>query len=431
VNDTALMLLLGVFFITIFLKLPICFALGLASVSTMLYLGIPLANIINIMYASLDSYPFLAVPLFMLVGSLMNGGGITDRLMNVSSAWVGHIRGGLGHVNVVVSMLFAGLSGSSQSDVAGIGTMIIPAMKKAGFHAPFSVAITAASATLGAIIPPSIIMVIYASLAQISTGALFLAGFLPGILIGLSQMFYCYFLAVKFNYPRNCRMPMKKRLKTTMFALPPLLVPLIILFGVIGGVFTATESAAIAVCLSLLLSIVVYKSVRLRELGAIFSDSAVTSCISLFMMAVAGCVAWLVGYLNLPELITSYILSITSSYYGVMTMLILVLSILGMLLNPSIIIIAFMPVILALGKVAGAHPLHLGIIVNLVLALAVITPPYGTSLLLAAQIGGVSPLRAFVSIIPMFLLAMLIIFLGVVFPELFLFIPRFFMPNAM
>ena len=216
-----------------------------------------------------------------------------------------------------------------------------------------------------------------------------------------------------------------------MLALPPLLVPLIILFGVIGGVFTATESAAIAVCLSLLLSVVVYKSVRLRDLGAIFSDSAVTSCISLFMMAVAGCVAWLVGYLNLPELITSYILSITSSYYGVMTMLILVLSILGMLLNPSIIIIAFMPVILALGKVAEAHPLHLGIIVNLVLSLAVITPPYGTSLLLAAQIGGVSPLRAFVSIIPMFLLAMLIIFLGVVFPELFLFIPRFFMPNAM
>lgn len=429
-NDFALMILLGVFFITVIIKIPICFALGLASVATMIYLEIPLGNIPNMMYSSLDSYPFLAVPFFMLVGSLMNNGGITDRLMNVSNAWVGHIRGGLGHVNVVVSMLFAGLSGSSQSDVAGIGTMIIPAMKKAGFDMPFSVAITAASATLGAIIPPSIIMVVYASLAQVSTGALFLAGVIPGILIGLSQMFYCYVRAVKYNYPKNPKVTLTAKIKATAVALPPLSVPLIILFGVTGGIFTVTESAAVAVCICLFLSIVVYRTVKIKDLGGIFSESAITSCISLFMMSIAGCVSWLIGYLNLPHLITGYVLSVTTSYYGIMLMLIFILSILGMLLNPTIIIIAFMPVITALGGAAKVHPLHLGIIVNLILALAVITPPYGTSLLLAAQIGKISPIRAFLSTVPMFVLALLIIFLGVVFPDLFLFLPKYFMPKA-
>ncbi len=429
-NDMALVILLGAFFLLVAIKIPICFALGLASVATMFYLDIPLGNIANMMYASLDSYPFLAVPFFMLVGSLMNNGGITDRLMDVSNVWVGHIRGGLGHVNVVVSMLFAGLSGSSQSDVAGIGTMIIPAMEKAGFDTPFSVAITAASATLGAIIPPSIIMVVYASLAQVSTGALFLAGIVPGILIGVSQMIYCYILAIKYGYPRNPKVPMVKRLKVTANALPALSVPLVILFGVSGGVFTVTESAAIAVCISLVLALVVYRTVKLKELGAVFADSAITSCISLFMMSIAGCCAWLVGYLNLPNVITEYVLSVTTSYYGIMFMLIMVLFVLGMLLNPSTIIIAFMPVMLALGQAAKVHPLHLGIIVNLVLALAVITPPYGTSLLLAAQIGKISPIRAFWSTLPMLLLALFIISIGVVFPELFLFIPKYFMPNA-
>lgn len=429
-NDTALMILLTVFFLLVGIKVPICFALGLGSVATMLYLGVPLANVINIMYSSLDSYPFLAVPFFMLVGSIMNNGGITDRLMKVSDAWVGHIRGGLGHVNVVVSMLFAGLSGSSQSDVAGIGTMIIPAMAKAGFDTPFSVAITAASATLGAIIPPSIIMVIYASLAQVSTGALFLAGIVPGILIGISQMVYCYVLSIKKNYPRNPRMPMKERLKATIFALPPLSVPLVILFGVTGGIFTVTESAAIAVCVSLFLAIFIYHSVKVKELGGIFTDAALTSCVSLFMMSIAGCCAWLVGYLNLPHVITGLVLSVTTTYYGIMFMLVILLVILGMLLNPATIIIAFMPVFLALGEAAKVHPLHLGIIVNLVLAFAVITPPYGTSLLLAAQIGDISPLRAFLAVVPMLLLALAIIYFGVIYPDLFLFVPKYFMPNA-
>ncbi len=429
-DNMSLVILLGAFFALVAIRVPLCFALGLASAITMIYLGIPLAVIANMMYSGLDSYPYLAVPFFMLVGALMNNGGITDRLINVSDAWVGHIRGGLGHINVLVSMLFAGLSGSSQADVAGIGTMIIPAMTKAGFDVPFAVAITAASATLGAIIPPSIIMVIYASLAQVSTGALFLAGLVPGILIGLTQMIYCYILAVKNNYPRNPKMSMIKRIKVTAHALPALSVPLIILLGVSCGIFTVTESAAIAVCVSLVLALVVYRTVRLKDLGGIFASSATSSCISLFMMSVASCCAWLIGYLNIPTIITELVLSITKDPHGIMLLLVLVLFVLGMLLNPATIIVAFMPVMLALGNAANVHPLHLGIICNLILALAVITPPYGTSLLLAAQIGGISPIRAFYSTLPMLILAILVIVIGIYFPELFLFVPRYCMPNA-
>ncbi|MDD4837114.1 MAG: TRAP transporter large permease subunit, partial [Dethiosulfovibrio sp.] len=205
----ALALLMGSFFALIFIRVPIAFALGISSIATIFYLDLPLSVVLNQMYSGIDSFPLLAVPFFMLLGRLMNDGGITEKLMKVSDAWVGHIRGGLGHINVMVSMLFAGLSGSAAADTAGIGSMLIPTMVKSGFDTPFSVAITAASSTLGVIIPPSIMMVVYGALGQVSIGALFWAGVVPGILIGFSQMGYCYYRAIKYNYPRCERVPMK------------------------------------------------------------------------------------------------------------------------------------------------------------------------------------------------------------------------------
>ena len=426
----ALYILLGSFFILVFFRVPLSFALGCSAIFTLMYLDVPLLIMLNQMYTSLNSYPLLAVPFFMLLGRLMNDGGITDRLVRVSDAWVGHIRGGLGHVNVMVSMLFAGLSGSSTADTAGVGSMMIPAMKKAGFDTPFSVAVTAASSTLGVIIPPSIMMVVYASIAQISVGALFWAGVVPGILIGVSQMMYCYYRAKKYGYPRNPSMPMFERLKVTACAIPPLTLPIVILGGVTLGLFTATESAAIAVCLGLILSLGFYKSIKIRDLRAVFSDSAVMYCVSLFMMAMAGVVGWLIAYLNVPGIITEFVTSITTSQIGIYSLLVLILLIMGTFLNPLTVIIAFMPVILALGDVAQIDSIHLGLIVNLVLALGVITPPYGVSLLLASQIGEISPLRAFRLVFPMLVLAVLIIFAGIIFPDLFLFLPRLMMPQA-
>lgn len=215
-----LLFLLGTFFLFIVLRVPVAFALGLSSLLTVVQLGLPFTSIVNQMFSGINSFPLLAVPFFLLLGRLMNDGGIIDRLMKVSDAWVGHIKGGLGHVNVMVSMLFAGLSGSSSADTAGIGAMLIPAMKKAGFDVDFSVAITAASSTLGGIIPPSILMVVYGAMGQLSIGALFLTGIVPGILIGIAQMLYTYCLARKRNYPSLERKGYLERLKVTASALP-------------------------------------------------------------------------------------------------------------------------------------------------------------------------------------------------------------------
>ena len=372
----------------------------------------------------------LAVPFFMLLGQLMNSGGITDRLVNVSDVWVGHIRGGLGHVNVMVSMLFAGLSGSAAADTAGIGSLMIPTMLRSGFDKPFTVAITAASSTLGVIIPPSIMMVLYGALAQISIGALFWAGVVPGILIGLAQMFYCYYRALKYKYPRSEKAPIKEKVKVTFVAIPPLLLPLIILGGITAGIYTATEAAAIAVSYGFILVLTVYKDIKWKELPKIFADSAVSYALPMFCVSAAGIMGWLISYLDVPDLITNWILSVTTSYYGVYAMVIVALLIVGTFLSPIASIIIFMPIIQALGEAAHLDPIHLGLIVNLTLALGMVTPPYGICLLIGSQIGKISAPKAFVAILPMFLLALGIIILGVIWPNFFLFLPKLVMPGS-
>ncbi len=426
----ALALLMGSFFLMIVIRVPIAFALTVSSIGTLAYLDLPLCSALNQMYSGINSFPLLAVPFFMLLGRLMNDGGITDRLMKVSDAWVGHIRGGLGHVNVMVSMLFAGLSGSAAADTAGIGSMIIPTMVRSGFDKPFSVAITAASSTLGVIIPPSIMMVVYGALGQVSIGALFLAGVVPGVMIGLAQMGYCYYRAVRYDYPRCKRVPMLQRLKVTFFALPPLCLPMIILGGITMGIFTATEAAAIAVGVGLILVLAVYRHIGFRDLPEVFSDAAVGFALPMFLVSGASVMGWIIAYLDTPQLISDYILSITHSYYGIYAMIVLFLLIMGTFLSPLSTVIIFMPILQGLGSAANLDPIHLGIIVNLTLSLGMITPPYGICLLIGAQLGNISAPRAFVALIPMLLLALGIILLGIVFPDLFLFLPKLIMPEA-
>ena len=414
--NSHLLFLLGSFFLFIAIRVPVAFALGLSSLLTVIQLGLPFTSIVNQM--------------FLLLGRLMNDGGITDRLMKVSDAWVGHIKGGLGHVNVMVSMLFAGLSGSSSADTAGIGAMLIPAMKKAGFDVDFSVAITAASSTLGGIIPPSILMVVYGAMGQLSIGALFLTGIVPGILIGIAQMLYTYCLARKRNYPSLERKGYLERLKVTASALPPLSLPFVILGGVTFGYFTATEAAAIAVLLGLILILIVYRHIGIKDLPAVFADSLIGYAIPMFAVANASIFGWLIAYLNAPATVANWILSLTHSYYGVYAMIVLFLLIVGTFLSPLTAVIIFLPILQKMGDSVGIHPLHLGVIVNLTLSLGLITPPYGICLLIASQLGEISTPRAFLAIFPMIFLTIAVIVLGILFPGLFVFIPRFFMPAS-
>ena len=423
-------LLIVSFFVLVLVRVPIAFAMILSSILVLWQMDMPLTSVANHMYAGINSFPLLAVPFFMLLGQVMNAGGVTDRLVNVSNAWVGHIRGGLGHVNVLVSMLFAGLSGSGASDTAGVGSIMIPTMHRAGFSMPFTVAITAASSTLGVIIPPSIMMVLYGALAQISIGALFLAGIVPGLLIGLSQMFYCWLWSRKYGAPVEEPMPYKERFKETGRAIPPLLLPLIILGGITFGIYTATEAAAIAAFLGLVLVLLVYRETPLRDIPKLFSESCVHAAMPMICVAGAGILGWLIAYLDAPAQISGWILSVTSSYYGVFGLVVLAMLMLGTFLSPVATVVIFMPIIQSLGEAAQLEPIHLGLIVNLTLALGMVTPPYGICLLIASELGDISAPRAFLSILPMFLLALGIVVAGIIFPDLFMCVPKYFMPSA-
>jgi tripartite ATP-independent transporter DctM subunit len=425
-----LLVLLGSFFLMVAIKIPIAFAMAISSLLVIIQLDLPFMSVVNQMFAGINSFPLLAVPFFMLLGQLMNSGGITQRLVNVSNVWVGHIRGGLGHVNVMVSMLFAGLSGSAAADTAGIGSIMIPTMLQSGFDKPFTVAITAASSTLGVIIPPSIMMVIYGALAQISIGALFWSGVVPGVLIGLAQMFYCYYRARKYHYPRCEKASWGEKAKVTFQAIPPLLLPLLILGGITAGVYTATEAAAIAVAYGFVLVLTAYRDIKWKDLPRLFANAAISYALPMFCVSAAGIMGWLISYMDVPEMISKSILNITTSYYGVYAMIILALLIVGTFLSPIASIIIFLPIIQALGEAARLDPIHLGLIVNLTLALGMVTPPYGICLLIGSQIGKISAPKAFVAILPMFYLALGIIVAGVIWPDLFLFLPKLVMPGS-
>lgn len=424
-----LLLLLLIFFILILIRVPIAFSLGIAAVTTIIYLGLPFTTVINQVYTSIDNFTLLAVPFFLLLGGLMNDGGITERLLQFSRVVVGHIKGGLAHVNIFVSMLMAGLSGSAAADTAAIGPVLIPAMKKEKYDAGFSVAITACSSTLGVIIPPSIMMVIYGAMAQVSIGKLFLAGIVPGVLIALGQMGYTYYVAKKYDYPSYPRTTVREATISFRKAIPTLLLPIIIIGGITSGVFTATEAAVIAVFYALLLMFF-YRTLHVKELPKLLKHAMVQYSLPMFAVACAGIMGWLIGYLHAPELIASYITSITTSSIGIFLLIVIFLLIIGTFLSPLEAIIIFLPILTKLGELAAIDPVHLGIITCLVLACGMVTPPYGICLLIATQIGEISTVRAFVSVLPILLITISIILIGVFIPDLFLFLPNILMPDA-
>ena len=425
-----LVILMVVFFIMLILKIPVAYALGLSSLVVIYILGIPLTSAVNSMYNSINNFPLLAIPLFMLLAQLMEAGGITAHLFKVSDAFVGHIRGGLGHVNVFMSLLFGHLSGSAQADAAGIGSMIIPTMKKSGYPTGFTVAITASSSTMGVIIPPSVLMVVYGATAGVSIGALFMAGFVPGFLICFIQMGYTYFMARKYDWPRGEKHTWKQRGIAVKGALPVLILPFIIVGGTASGMFTATESAAIACMFAFALIFIMQRNFSLKDIPKIMVNTAMTFSLTMFVVASAGITGWLIAFLGGPQLVSAWILGITDSFVGVFLLLILFLLLIGTFLSPITVVIVFMPIIMELGAAANINDIHLGIITILTLSLAVVTPPSGTCLMITANIGGIPLLEAFKHVIPIVLLTLVLIIAGVIFPELFLFLPRLAVPSA-
>ncbi|HSK39998.1 MAG TPA: TRAP transporter large permease, partial [Arenibaculum sp.] len=308
--------------------------------------------------------------------------------------------------------------------------VLIPAMKKAGYPAPFSVAITAASSTLGIVIPPSILMVIYGAFGNLSIGALFLGGIVPGLLIGLSQMAYTYVVARRFDIINPTRRSLPEMGSAVVRAVPPLALPVVILGGITGGIFTATEAAAIAVVFGLLLALVVYRHLKPRQLPGLLAESVVAYSLPMFAVAAAGIMGWLISYLGIAREVSAFILGITADPTGIFLLIVGFLLVIGTVLSPVTAVIIFLPIVQNLGTIAGLDQIHLGIVVVLSLALGLITPPYGICLLIASQIGDVSTPQAFLAVLPLVALVLVIIVAGILVPDLFLFLPRTFVPNA-
>jgi len=420
---TGLLLLIG-------LAVPVPFAIALISGYVLKFEAqLPFWLFLQRMFKGLESFILIAIPFFILTGNIMNRSGITEKLVDLSHSFVGHLRGGLAHVNIVVSMFFAGISGSSTADTAGIGSILIPSMTKRGYKKDFTVAVTAASSTLGVIIPPSTLMIVYAVTTGTSIAALFLAGIIPGIIIGLGQMGLSYFYAIKYKYPREKKSTLKELLINVKNSILPLGTPIIIIGGVVGGIFTATEASVVAVVYSLILSMFVYKTITIKDLPKLFIDTALLSSLSLFCLATSTIFGWLLSYFRVPQALTPILQGMTSSPVVLLSIITITFLIVGTFMDAIPAIMIFMPVILPIAQAFDIQAVHLGLVVVISLALGLITPPYGLCLLLACSIAKI-PVRKALKTTAIFLFFMIILLaILVIFPDIVLFIPKLIVPN--
>jgi tripartite ATP-independent transporter DctM subunit len=421
-------LLVVLFIVFIAIGVPISFGLGMVSFIGIACLdAIPNMVVFTKMFNGLGSFTLLAVPLFILAANLMNEGSISDRLINVSTAMVGHVRGGLAHANVIVSMIFAGISGSSQADTAGIGKVLIPAMTRQGYDVETTVGVTAASSTLGSIIPPSIIMVVYAGIANVSTGALFMTGLLPGIMLGLAQMSVIFVNRKKF--PKGQHLALKQILKQIVGAIPALMTPVILIGGIVSGFFTPTEAAGIACLYALLISFFVYRSIKVKDLPRILIETMKLSSLSLFALATASALGELMSFYHLNDAVQGFFVGLPGGRFIFLLVVVGFFVFVGTFMDAIPALILFVPIILPSALLLGIHPIILGLICSITLAMGLVTPPYGLCLLLAASIANISIERAFKGVLPYLLVSLAVLFILVLFPDTFLAIPKALFPK--
>ncbi len=376
----------------IMLGVPIAISMGMTSVIAFAFLG-EISNLTMFaqrMYASTTSFTLLAIPFFILAGNLMNTGGITNRIFRFARALVGHQWGGLGQVNVVASMIFSGMSGAAVADAAGLGMIEMKAMEDQGYDKKFSAAITAASSTIGPVIPPSIPFVIYAHMANVSVGRLFIAGFLPGILMGLALMAAVYIVSIRRNYPREDRAGFREIFESLKGALLPLGTPVIIIGGILTGFFTPTEASVVASLYALFLGLAVYREIRIRDLPGILWDTLVHTIRVMFIISAAGFFSWLMIHQRIPDQAILAMTSLSSSPAVFLAITIFILLILGCFIEGIAVFLITMPILMPLVHHFGVDPIQFGVIMTLASMLGLLTPPVGMCLYAVSSISKVT-----------------------------------------
>ena len=428
-QTVAIFILIGTFLFLTFKGVHIAFSIGFASIVTTLYLGIPLQTVAQNMVKGLNVFAFLAVPFFIIAGEIMGTGGISNRLIGLSNALVGWMRGGLAMVNILASMFFGGISGSSSADTSSIGAIMIPMMKKDGYDGDFATTVTMSSSVQGILIPPSHNMVIYCLVAgSVSIGRAFLAGMFPGILLGLALMVYSYFVSVKRNYPVGEKFSLKIALKALGDSIWGLGTVIIVVFGVISGVFTATEAAAIAVLYAFVITFFVYKEIPFSAIWGILYRSLRTLSIIMVLIATASAFSWLIAYLRVPVFIANAILGFSENKFVILMVINIMLLLLGMMMDMASLILILTPILVPIAVKIGVDPVHFGVIMILNLGVGLITPPVGSTLFIGSAIAGIRMEELTKAMVPFYIVMVITLLIITYVPGLVMFLPNLIMP---
>jgi C4-dicarboxylate transporter DctM subunit len=409
-------------------NVPIAICTGLAAIGGVAAaLNLPLMIMVQRMFTGLDTFTLIAVPLFILTGRFMALGGITKDLINVSKVLVGYMKGGLAYINIVASMLFAGITGSAASDTSSIGAILIPAMVDKGYDTDFSVAVTATSSTIGIMIPPSIPMVVYGVAANASIGKLFLGGVVPGILVGIVLIAVSAVITKKRNYPRDEKVSAKEAALILLKGIPAMLTIIIILGGIVAGLFTPTEAAGVSAFYSLLLGIFYYKEIRLHHIPKIIIEVALTTGQVTLMIATASSLAWLFAQQNVPAAIGGFLTGITTNSFILLLLINLWLLFVGTWLDLSPAVIIFTPILLPIATACGMDPVHFGVIMVVNLGIGLFTPPVGVCLFVACGIAKCSITSVVKAFIPFFLAMVAVLLLITYIAPLVMWLPGLMM----
>lgn len=427
----ATLLLVGVFLALVFLRVPVVYAIGTSSLLVFFYLGINPMQMALRFVTNLNSYTLLAVPFFILMGELMGAGGVTETLIDFSRELVGWIRGGAAMVNVVASFFFGGISGSSSADCASLGPIEIKMMEEQGYDRAFSTCLTMASSVEGILVPPSQNMVIYtlaaAGVTSVSIGQLFLAGYVPGAVLSIVLMIYSYYYSKKMNIPVTGKFNLIACIKSLGRAIWGLLAVLIVVVGVITGVFTTTESAACAVIWSLVVGLFIYKGFKLRDIPNIFHNVTMTLGKVLILIGVSGSFTYLLTYLKVPTMVSTALFSLTDNKIVILIMLNILMLVLGCLVEMACLILMLTPVILPIWISLGLSPIHLGVVMVLNLGIGLLTPPVGSTLFIGSAISGIRIEKLAKKMIPFYAVMGIALLILTYFPQCFMWLPEMMM----
>jgi len=413
----------------LFIRIPIAFSLGLSTMFTAFYVGLPPMVVMQQMVKGINSFSLMAIPFFIIAGEIMGQGGISDRLIKFSNVIIGWMRGGLAMVNILASMFFGGISGSSVADVSSIGSIMIPMMEQKGYDKDYSINVTITSSVQGIIIPPSHNMIIYSLAAGggISVAKLFLGGIVPGVLLGIALMILSYAIAVKRDYPREEKVSLKEALKITRDSILGLFTAIIIIGGVTTGVFTATESAAIAAVYAFIITFFVYRDIPISKFVDILRNSLSTLAMVVAIIATSSAFAWMMSYLQVPGMITESLLNLSENPIVIMLIVNLILLFLGTIMDMAPLILIATPILLPVVRSIGMDPITFGVVMMLNLGVGLLTPPVGSTLFVGCSIGNAPIEKIAKSLMPFYAVLVIMVLLLSFVPGLTLWLPNFLM----